>query len=78
MRNIIVMLGLLGGFIFLGSIDANAAECIGYNRMAGRCVTAQDRAAAPSHIGAGLRGARLITAVEMGHVVSAVRWKSGM
>jgi hypothetical protein len=46
MRNIIVMLGLLGGFIFLGSIDANAAECIGYNRMAGRCVTAQDRAAA--------------------------------
>ena len=46
MRNIIVMLGLLGGFIFLGSIDANAAECIGYNRMTGRCVTAQDRAAA--------------------------------
>ena len=46
MRNIIVMLGiLLGGFIFLGLIDANAAECIGYNRMTGRCVTAQDRAA---------------------------------
>ena len=45
MRNIIVMLGLLG-FIILGSIEANAAECIGYNRMAGRCVTAQDRAAA--------------------------------
>ena len=40
MRNIIVMLGLLGGFIFLGSIDAKAAECIGYNRMTGRCVTA--------------------------------------
>ena len=37
MRNIMVMLGLLGGFIFLSSIDANAAE---------RCVTAQDRAAA--------------------------------
>jgi hypothetical protein len=46
MRNIIVMLGLLGGFIFLGSIDANAAECIGYNRMTGRCITAQDRGAA--------------------------------
>jgi hypothetical protein len=42
MRKIIVMLGLLGGFIFLGSIDANAAECIGYNRMTGRCVTAQE------------------------------------
>jgi hypothetical protein len=46
MRNIMMTLGLLGAFILLGSIDANAAECIGYNRMAGRCVTAQDRAAA--------------------------------
>jgi hypothetical protein len=44
MRNIIVMLGLLGGFIFLSSIDANAVKCISYDH--GRCVTAQDRAAA--------------------------------
>ena len=35
MRNIIVMLGLLGGFIYLSSIDANAVACIGYNRMTG-------------------------------------------
>jgi hypothetical protein len=44
MRNIIVVLGLLGGFIFLSSMDANAVKCIGYDH--GRCVTAQNRAAA--------------------------------
>ena len=46
MRNIIVMLGLLGGFIYLSSITANAVECTGYNRTTGRCVTAQYRVAA--------------------------------
>ena len=59
MRNIIVMLGLLGGFIFLGSIDANAAECIGYNRMTGAASPLKTALRPPrSHIGAGLRGAR--------------------
>jgi hypothetical protein len=36
MKKIIVMLGLLGGVIFLGS-DVNAAECQHFYRMSGRC-----------------------------------------
>jgi hypothetical protein len=44
MRNIIVILGLLGGSIFLTAMDANAVKCISYDH--GRCVTGQDRAAA--------------------------------
>jgi hypothetical protein len=44
MKQIIVMLGLLGGVIFLGSINANAdPNCPSgqYFRMSGRCADAQ-------------------------------------
>jgi hypothetical protein len=44
MKQIIVMLGLLGGVIFLGSMNANAdPNCPSgqYFRMSGRCADAQ-------------------------------------